>query len=114
MCITDGQSRALAFLLRKGGLTPWRRGGREEDGMTDDQGSSYRSVWRYLMQVPFKQDYIMAGGLRTRYVQAGPRDAPALLMLHGTGGHWETFCANLGPLSQRFNCIVCIQRDCTP
>jgi len=27
-------------------------------------------------------------------------------MLHGTGGSWETFSANLGPLSQHFNCIA--------
>ncbi len=84
----------------------------EEGKMADDEGSSYRSVWRYLMQVPFKQDYVVADGLRTRYVQAGPSDAPALLMLHGTGGHWETFCANIGPLSKHFNCVAIDMMGC--
>jgi pimeloyl-ACP methyl ester carboxylesterase len=27
-------------------------------------------------------------------------------MLHGTGGHWETFAPNLGPLSKHFRCIA--------
>jgi pimeloyl-ACP methyl ester carboxylesterase len=27
-------------------------------------------------------------------------------MLHGTGGHWETFCSNLGPLSSHFRCVA--------
>jgi pimeloyl-ACP methyl ester carboxylesterase len=27
-------------------------------------------------------------------------------MLHGTGGHWETWAANLGPFSQHFRCIA--------
>jgi 2-hydroxy-6-oxonona-2,4-dienedioate hydrolase len=70
--------------------------------MTADRGTTYQSVWRFLMQVPFRQDYVEAAGLRTRYVQAGRADRPAVLMLHGTGGHWEAFCANLGPMSEHF------------
>jgi pimeloyl-ACP methyl ester carboxylesterase len=27
-------------------------------------------------------------------------------MLHGTGGHWETFARNLGPLSEHFHCVA--------
>ena len=29
-----------------------------------------------------------------------------MILLHGTGGHWETFAANLGPLSAHFHCIA--------
>lgn len=80
--------------------------------MTEDRGGSYQSVWRFLMQVPFRQDYIEAAGLRTRYAQAGHPDRPALVMLHGTGGHWEAFCANIGPLSQHFCCYAVDMMGC--
>ncbi|QIL79419.1 alpha/beta hydrolase [Diaphorobacter sp. HDW4A] len=66
----------------------------------------YRSIWTDLSTTSFRQGFIDAGGIRTRYVQAGQPDAPPLLMLHGTGGSWETFCGNLGPLAQHFNCIA--------
>jgi len=62
--------------------------------------------------VSFRQGYVMADGLRTRYVQTGSPDAPALLLLHGTGGHWETFCGNLEALSQHFNCYAVDMMGC--
>lgn len=68
-----------------------------------DKGETYRSVWRHMMTVPFRQDYVEVAGIRTRYVQAGDADAPPVIMIHGTGGHWEAFCANIGPLSEHFN-----------
>lgn len=74
--------------------------------MSGDRGESYQSVWTHMMTVPFRQDYVMADGLRTRYVQAGSPKSPALLLLHGTGGHWETFSANLPELSKHFNCYA--------
>ena len=66
----------------------------------------YRSIWTELREVSFTQGWVEAGGIRTRYVEAGPRDRPAVVMLHGTGGHWETFAANLGPLSRHFRCVA--------
>lgn len=80
--------------------------------MTEDRGASYRSVWRDLMQVSFRQGYVEAGGLRTRFVQAGRKGAPVVVMLHGTGGHWEAFCANLGPLSEHFDCYALDMMGC--
>jgi 2-hydroxy-6-oxonona-2,4-dienedioate hydrolase len=71
-----------------------------------DRGAGYRSVWRYLMDTEFRQGYVDALGLRTRFVEAGPPDAPPLVMLHGTGGHWETFSANLPVLAERFRCLA--------
>ncbi|MDO8363399.1 MAG: alpha/beta hydrolase [Actinomycetota bacterium] len=64
------------------------------------------SLWSALREVAFTQSYVDAGGIRTRYVEAGPADAPAVVMLHGTGGHWETFARNLGPYSQHFRTIA--------
>ncbi len=67
---------------------------------------AFRSIWAHMMQTPFRQDYIDAGGVRTRYVQAGPKDAPAVIMLHGTAGTWECFCANIPRLAKHFNCYA--------
>jgi 2-hydroxy-6-oxonona-2,4-dienedioate hydrolase len=74
--------------------------------MATIESNQHRSVWRDLMTCAFRQDFIEVGGLRTRYVQAGSPDRPPLLLLHGTGGHWEAFCSNLMPLSQHFNCYA--------
>ena len=68
--------------------------------------AGYESIWTHLSQVSFKQGWIDAGGVRTRYVQAGPADAPALIMLHGTGGTWEAYMATLGPHAEHFNCFA--------
>jgi 2-hydroxy-6-oxonona-2,4-dienedioate hydrolase len=66
----------------------------------------YESIWTHLRTVAFRRDWIDAGGVRTRYVQAGPKDAPAVVMLHGTGGTWEAYMATLGPHSEHFNCFA--------
>ncbi len=70
------------------------------------QEAEYRSIWTALRDVPFTQGWIDVGGVSTRYAEAGPVDAPAVLMLHGTGGHWETFASNLGPMSKYFRCVA--------
>lgn len=53
----------------------------------------YRSVWLHMRTVPFTQQFIDVLGYRTRVVTAGDPALPAALLLHGTGGHWETFAA---------------------
>jgi len=67
--------------------------------------AEYRSIWTSLMTVEFRQSFIDAKGIRTRVVEAGSPDLPPVVLLHGTGGHWETFAPNLGALSQKFHCI---------
>lgn len=52
------------------------------------------SVWQDLFSVPFRLDYIDVGGIRTRYVESG--QGPALVFLHGTGGHLEAYSRNIG------------------
>jgi 2-hydroxy-6-oxonona-2,4-dienedioate hydrolase len=71
-----------------------------------EPAGAYRSIWTELRQVAFRQAWVDAGGVSTRYAEAGPAGGPALVMLHGTGGHWETFAANLGPLSRHFRCVA--------
>jgi 2-hydroxy-6-oxonona-2,4-dienedioate hydrolase len=67
---------------------------------------AFASIWTELREVEFRQGFIDAGGIRTRYIEAGPHDAPAVMMLHGTGGHWETFARNAGPYSKHFRVIA--------
>jgi 2-hydroxy-6-oxonona-2,4-dienedioate hydrolase len=64
------------------------------------------SIWSALREATFAQGFIDADGIRTRYVEAGDRQAPAVVMLHGTGGHWETFARNIGPFSEHFRVIA--------
>jgi 2-hydroxy-6-oxonona-2,4-dienedioate hydrolase len=58
------------------------------------------SIWLDLMGSGVSERYYDAGGVRTRVLEAGA--GPLLLLLHGTGGHAETYCRNLGPLSEHF------------
>ena len=71
-----------------------------------DSELHYESIWSSLREVEFRQAFVDAGGVRTRYVESGPSDAPAVVMLHGTGAHWETFARNLGPYGQRYRTIA--------
>ncbi len=68
--------------------------------MTLDRSATYRSVWARLMTTAFRQAYVQAAGLRTRYIEAGEPGRPQLVLLHGTGGHWEAFCENIHELAQ--------------
>ena len=77
-----------------------------------DRGAIHQSVWTSMMRTTFCQAYVEADGIRTRYVDSGPKDAPAVIMLHGTGGHWETFCRNIPVLSESFRCIAVDMMGC--
>lgn len=66
----------------------------------------YRSIWTELRQVAFRQAWVDVNGISTRFAEAGDPGAPPVVMLHGTGGHWETFAANLGPFSKHFRCLA--------
>jgi 2-hydroxy-6-oxonona-2,4-dienedioate hydrolase len=63
---------------------------------------SYSSIWADLRGVSFCQGWIDADSLRTRYLASGDESHPALLFLHGTGGHAEAYCRNLGPHGRYF------------
>src|ERR1700684_4349769 len=71
---------------------------------------NYRSIWMYLKELEFRQGFvnIAVNGavVRTRYAEAGGLDKPHAILLHGTGGHWETFAPNLAVLSQHFHCVA--------
>ncbi len=63
----------------------------------------HQSFWGDLRNGAFEQGYLMADGIRTRYVHAGTRGAPVLILLHGTGGHAEAYSRNLLAHSEHFD-----------
>lgn len=63
----------------------------------------YTSVWSDLNQVEFSQGFLQAGPYRTRYLHAGDRSNPTLLMLHGTSGHAEAYVRNIAAHAQHFS-----------
>lgn len=67
--------------------------------------SRYRSVWTYLNTVPHTLGWLNAGEVRTRYLEAGNPEGPVILLLHGTAGSLENFCANYGALAESHRVI---------
>jgi 2-hydroxy-6-oxonona-2,4-dienedioate hydrolase len=65
--------------------------------------SEYESVWSDLQGVPFSQGYLDAAGVRTRYLHAGDASTPALVLLHGSGGHAEAYVRNLEAHAEHFS-----------
>jgi 2-hydroxy-6-oxonona-2,4-dienedioate hydrolase len=55
----------------------------------------FSSFWTDLRGAGFCQNFVDAGGIRTRYLSAGADNQPPLIFLHGTGGHAEAFVRNL-------------------
>ena len=66
----------------------------------------YRSIWTELLATHFRQGWIDAGGIKTRFLQAGNGTNPPLIMLHGTAGSLENFAANIAAHAEHFNCIA--------
>ena len=64
--------------------------------------SEYESIWSDLQGVPFSQGYLDAGGIHTRYLRAGDPARPVLLLLHGSGGHAESYVRNLEAHAEHF------------
>ena len=64
---------------------------------------TYQSVWTDLQGVDFEQRYVDAAGIRTRYLRAGQKGKPALIFIHGTGGHAEAYVRNLEAHAEHFD-----------
>src|ERR1700735_3779271 len=75
---------------------------------------AYHSIWTQLLATPFRQGWIDAGGIKTRFVQAGDPSNPPLVMLHGTAGSLENFAANITAHAQHFNCVAFESGACCP
>lgn len=59
------------------------------------------TLWTELLGAEVR--YYDAGGVRTRCIRAG--SGPALIFLHGGGGHAEAFARNVVPLSEHFTVV---------
>jgi 2-hydroxy-6-oxonona-2,4-dienedioate hydrolase len=59
------------------------------------------TIWTDFAGHGVKETFIDAGGLRTRMLEAG--SGRPLILLHGTGGHSETYARNIVPLSEHFH-----------
>lgn len=70
------------------------------------------SIWQHLYSVPHRLGWIDADGVRTRYLEAGPADAPVVLMLHGTAGSLENFCANIADYARQFRVVAIDMLGC--
>lgn len=62
------------------------------------------TMWADLAAGGFELAFPVINGVRTRVLTAGT--GPALLLLHGTGGHLETYQKNVTALSEHFRLIV--------
>lgn len=65
--------------------------------------SVHESIWSDLQGVSFTQGYLDARGVRTRYLHAGDLSKPALVLLHGSGGHAEAYVRNLEAHAEHFS-----------
>lgn len=63
------------------------------------------SIWRSLARTPHKLGWVDVQGVQTRYLEAGPADAPVVVLLHGTAGSLENFCANYAEYALHFRVI---------
>lgn len=82
------------------------------DATRTESGDDYRSIWKYLYRTPHKLDWIDVDGVSTRYVELGDPSAPTLVLLHGTAGSLENFCANLAPLAKDFHVLALDMLGC--
>jgi 2-hydroxy-6-oxonona-2,4-dienedioate hydrolase len=64
------------------------------------------SIWSDLLDVPLRQHRVQAGGIETRVLEAGDEDAPALVFVHGTGGHLEAYTRNIRDLAREFHLVL--------
>lgn len=64
-------------------------------------------IWPTVSQGPFKLDYVVAGGIRTRFIEAGDSASrEAVIFVHGTGGHLEAFSRNLLPHARTYRTMA--------
>lgn len=63
---------------------------------------AHESIWSDLQGVAFRQGYIDAGGIRTRYLLTGEEHSEVLVFLHGFGGHAEAYVRNLAAHGRHF------------
>lgn len=64
---------------------------------------NYKSIWKYLFRTPHRLNWVDVDGVNTRYLEAGKPGAPVLILLHGTAGSLENFCANYSAYAEHYH-----------
>lgn len=66
------------------------------------------SLWPELAQGQYSLGYVDAGGIRTRCLEAGTKNAgeEPVLLLHGSGGHLEAYTRNILPHAERHHVLA--------
>lgn len=72
--------------------------------VTGERVQPHIGVWHDLLQARPRQYWVEAAGVQTRVLEAG--EGEPVVFVHGTGGHLEAYCRNLGPLSREFRVIT--------
>jgi 2-hydroxy-6-oxonona-2,4-dienedioate hydrolase len=67
--------------------------------------TKHTSIWQHLFKTPHKLAWVEVSGVATRYLEAGPADAPVVILLHGTAGSLENFGANYAAYAGHFRVI---------
>jgi 2-hydroxy-6-oxonona-2,4-dienedioate hydrolase len=62
------------------------------------------TMWLDLMGIGLTQSFYDVGGVRTRVLEAG--QGTPVLLLHGTGGHAETYQRTIGDLAEHYRVLV--------
>lgn len=66
--------------------------------MTD--GTRDASIWTALAGTDFTLSRVQVGRWSTRVLDAGPEEAPALILAPGTGGHLEAYARNIAHFAE--------------
>ncbi|MEM5433210.1 alpha/beta hydrolase [Cupriavidus oxalaticus] len=69
-------------------------------------------IWQRLFSTTHRLGWVNAAGIQTRYLEAGPSDAPVVVMLHGTAGSLENFCANVAAYARHFRVVAIDMLGC--
>ncbi|MDT3446720.1 MULTISPECIES: alpha/beta fold hydrolase [unclassified Pseudofrankia] len=78
----------------------------------ESQAVAYRSVWTFIHRTPHQLGFVTVGGYRTRYLEAGERDRPAVILLHGVAGSLENFTANIAAYAEHFHVVAIDMLGC--
>ncbi|MFC9978368.1 alpha/beta fold hydrolase [Gordonia sp. NPDC127522] len=62
------------------------------------------SIWNTLNNVDYTLRHVQVGDWNTRVLEAG--SGPALILMHGTGGHLEAYSRNIEALAEHFRVIA--------
>jgi 2-hydroxy-6-oxonona-2,4-dienedioate hydrolase len=70
------------------------------------KSAASQTMWENLLGFGLTQGFVDAKGVRTRFLRAGKRGAPPLVLLHGTTGHVETYARNIRAHAEHFDVIA--------